>query len=274
MKVYVVNLPKDQERRTFQEKQLQHFHLDYEIINATSTEDISAQTYEKHKYDWQRPLRTVEVACYYSHQHLWKKIIDNNEPALILEDDALLSKNIPILLKELETLKNIDYINLEVVGRKKIISKESLKIPNCNSKLFRLHLDRNGTGGYILYPLGAKKLLDLEINIGIGLADAHINSCYDLLAYQIEPACIVQLDQCEQFDIIPPLAVSSNIGTQNRPKIKIKDKLHFVLKRIHSQLRQAFQHIIYILHTEKREIIIDKKDFIFSKNKDLINERS
>lgn len=272
MKIYVVNLPKDQERRVFQEKQLQHFHLDYEIINATSTEDISAQTYEKHKYDWQRPLRNVEVACYYSHQNIWKKIIDFNKPALILEDDALLSRNISILLKELETLKKIDYINLEVVGRKKLISKESLKIPNCNSKLLRLHLDRNGAGGYILYPSGAKKLLDLEMSIGIGLADAHINSCYSLLAYQIEPAYIIQLGQCEQFNIIPPLTVSSNIGTQNRPKIKIKDKLYFALKRIHSQLRQALQHIIYILHAEKREIIIDKKDFIFSKNKDLTHE--
>jgi len=273
VKIYIVNLPKDQLRREFQKKQLQHLKMDYEFINAVSTNDIDKDTYKKHQYDWQRPLRDVEVACYYSHQYLWQKIIDTDEPALILEDDALLSKNMPEILNKLSSLENIDYINLEVVGRRKLVSNEAMDLPSCNFKLYRLYMDRNGTGGYVLYPSGAKKLLNLEKKIGIGLADSHINSCYNLLAYQIEPASVIQLDQCEQYGMIPPLDIKSNIGTLKKPKIRLKDKLYFTAKRISAQLRQAFQQIIHLYHAQKREIKIDKKDFIFLKNnKDMLNE--
>ena len=272
MKTYIINLPKDKERREFQEKQLKYFHIYYEFINAVSTSDISLKTYEEHKYDWQRPLRDVEVACYYSHQHLWQKIINSNKPALILEDDVLVSKHLPEILTKLSSIQNIDYVNLEVVGRKKLISKESHNISLCHSKLYRLYLDRNGAGGYVLYPSGAKKLLDLETKIGIGLSDSHINSCYNLLAYQIEPASIIQFSQCALYGMTPPLDVKSNIDTLKKPKISIKDKLHFSAKRISAQIRQGIQFIIYIFQGEKREIKIDKEDFIFLKNKDTSNE--
>jgi hypothetical protein len=39
-------------------------------------------TYKKHAKDWQRPLKNTEVACYYSHQNAWGKIIQSNEPML------------------------------------------------------------------------------------------------------------------------------------------------------------------------------------------------
>jgi len=267
MKTYVVNLPKDKERRAFQEKQLQYFGIDYTFVHAVSTDDISEQRFVQHQYDWQRPLRKVEVACYYSHRILWKKIIETDEPALILEDDALLSRCLPEILSYFSTVKNIDYINLEVVGRKKLLAKKAEFLPMCHTKLYRLYLDRNGTGGYILYPSGAQKLLDLEMKIGIGLADAHINACTNLAAYQIEPAAVIQLDQCEKLGIIPPLEMSSNIGVQPKPVIPLKDSFYFKVKRISAQIKQAIQHVKYFFRATKKHADIRKEDFIFSKNK-------
>ena len=268
MKIYVINLPKDKERKSFQENQLKSFNLDYEIISAVTVADISKQIYEAHKNDWQRPLRDVEIACFYSHYHLWQRILEQNRPALILEDDALLSKCLPKILNDLFNEKDIDYINMEVVGRKKIVSKKSKAALSCNTQLYRLYLDRNGTGGYILYPSGAKKLLALEEKIGIGLADAHINTCTDLAGYQIEPAAVIQLDQCQKCGITPPLEGLSNIGTQEKPAKDIDKTWYFASKRMTEQLRQGFQHIRYLFHGEKREIQIRIEDFVFSKKKE------
>jgi len=123
MDIFVINLPKSIERRQFQQRQLSKLKLDYQIISAVSAKDIDNNTYQKHYYDWQRPLRKAEVACYFSHQKLWSKIIKNNQVALILEDDALLSKHTPVILQELEKYSNIDMINLEMVNRKKYVAK-------------------------------------------------------------------------------------------------------------------------------------------------------
>jgi len=264
MKIYIINLPKDKERKSFQEKQLHSLNLAYEIVPAVSVHHLSKQLCQTHQNDWQRPLRPVEIACYYSHRHLWQKILDTNEVALILEDDALLSHLLPKILDELSTLKEIDYINLEVVGRKKIVSKNPHLRLQSEATLYRLYLDRNGTGGYILYPSGARKLLALEEKIGIGLSDAHINSCYHLLAYQIEPAMVVQLDQCHQYGITPPMKGVSNIGIQKKPPIENNQKWYFIRKRIQAQLRQGFQHILYFFQSKKREITLCIEDFTFS----------
>ena len=73
-----------------------------------SAEDISKDTYKKHYYDWQRPLRKAEVACYFSHRSAWDKVIKSKKPALILEDDAefMGSKNKEKIVTALNWLKN------------------------------------------------------------------------------------------------------------------------------------------------------------------------
>ena len=184
MNIFVINLSGAIKRRQFQKQQLLELGLEYKILEAASIDDISNEIYKKHYYDWQRPLRNTEVACYFSHKSAWNKIIKNDQPALILEDDALLSKCVPELLKSLTNKKNVDLISLEVAGRKKWISKFGQDIA-CNSKLFRLYQDRNGAAGYILWPSGAKKLLQYEMENGIALADAQIASCNTLLSLSL-----------------------------------------------------------------------------------------
>ena len=128
MKIFVINLPNAIERRQFQEEQLSKLDLDYEILKATSIDDISDETYDKHYFDWQRPLRNTEVACYFSHRSAWQKILDRNMPALVLEDDALLSKYTAEILDSVNELSHIDLVQFEVRSRKKLIKKHFGKI--------------------------------------------------------------------------------------------------------------------------------------------------
>jgi len=261
LNIFVINLPGSDERRQFQKQQLFELGLGYRILNAISIDDIKKETYKKHYFDWQRQLRNAEVACYFSHRSVWQKIIKNNMPALILEDDAVLSNCVPELLKSFENKKNVDFINLEVAGRKKWISKIGENIVG-NSKLFRLYQDRNGAAGYVLWPSGAKKLLQYEMDNGIALADAQIASCDTLLSYQIEPAAIIQLNQCNNYDLPNTLSNTIQVSTVSHPN-NPKVHLIFWIKRIIAQIKLGM-HIgilLFFRKAKRRYIKLNKEDF-------------
>ncbi len=259
MQIFVINLSSATERNMLQKNQLTELGLKYNILNAISAEDISKDTYKKHYHDWQRPLSKNEVACYFSHRSAWSRVIKSKKPALILEDDAILSIFLPELLDCLNKIKNTDLINLENRSRKKFVSRSYLDIV-CNSKLLRLYQDRTGAAGYILWPSGAKKLIQFEINNGIGLADAQITSCHSIKAFQVEPSPIIQLDQCIDYGIensytkvITKSTVSSN---QN-----YKGGIYFIIKRLLHQIKLAFRQLYILTKSQRRYIEIKKSDF-------------
>jgi len=259
VQIFVINLPDAVKRRKLQKDQLTKLGLEYTVLEASSVKDISEATYKKHYFDWQRPLRNTEVACYYSHRSAWDRVIKSQKPALILEDDAILSIFLPELLDSLNKIKSTDLINLENRSRKKFVSKSHMDI-KCNSKLLRLYQDRTGAAGYILWPSGANKLIQLEKNSGIGLADAHITSCHSLKAYQVEPSPIIQLDQCEEYGI-------SNIysNTVSKSTVSTRDNYrggaYFILKRLVYQLRLALRQIFLLTKSQRRYISIRNSDF-------------
>jgi glycosyl transferase family 25 len=258
MQILIINLANATARRKFQKSQLKNLGLSYQILNAISTDDISDKIYKYHYFDWQRPLRNVEVACYYSHRSAWQKIINNNKPALIIEDDALLSKHSAEVLESLAGFTDADFVQLEIRNRKKLIAKEGIKITP-RHKLHRLYLDRTGAAGYVLWPTGAKKLIEHENKHGIGLADAHITACYNLVGYQVEPAVIIQLDQCQNYQITPPIETDSHI--LNQPKPIYENKLFFKFKRITSQFGMLFRQISSIFIAKRRYIKLNKTHF-------------
>jgi glycosyl transferase family 25 len=263
MKILVINLPKSKKRLEFQKKQMEKLGLDYEIIKAVCALDFRPKSHSFEIHRWQRPLRDVEIACYASHRLTWDKIIRMNKPALIIEDDALLSSEVPRLLQEFESYDDhADLINLEVRSRKKFVSIHGKKINN-HSKIYNLYQDRTGAAGYVLWPSGAEKLLQCEYNKGIALADAHITACPTLVSYQVEPAAIVQLDQCSLYKIniesgnLEVLS-RSNISSQYVPKGSVK----FKLRRIMAQIQIGLRVLTVILKTRRRYIKVNSSDFI------------
>jgi glycosyl transferase, family 25 len=259
VQIFVINLPDAVKRRKLQKDQLTKLGLEYKILIATSVEDISEATYKKHYFDWQRPLRKTEVACYYSHRSAWERVIRSGEPALILEDDAILSIFLPELLCSLNKIKSTDLINLENRSRKKFVSKSYIGIA-CNSKLLRLYQDRTGAAGYILWPTGAHKLIQLEKNSGIGLADAHITACHALKAYQVEPSPIIQLDHCKEYGISNTYSQTVSKSTVSNP-YNYRGGGYFILKRLLYQLKLAFRQLCLLTKSQRRYISIRNSDF-------------
>jgi len=235
MTILIISLTGAKQRREFQIQQLSALNLEFKFLDATSVDDVDETIYKQYFQDWQRPLKTTEVACYFSHQHAWKEVIQSNQPALILEDDVLLSKCVPELLADLIDRKGVDLINFENRGRKKFVSRSSENIA-CNSKLLRLYLDTTGAAGYLLWPSGAKKLLECEANKGLALADAQIYNCRSLKSFQVEPSPIIQLDMAEHYGIkhnFDKKLIKSSVSSRTR----LNNNLLFKFKRIWAQLK-------------------------------------
>ena len=259
MEILIINLVSSSKRKKFQQQQLAKLNLRYAFVIAISVNDIDNSTYEKHYYDWQRPLSKAEMACYFSHKKLWLKIIDNNQPALILEDDALLSKHTANVLKILTHHKNIDLVNLEVYARKKYVGKASKKLDN-QHKLLRLYQNRAGAGAYVLYPTGAKKLLQHQQQKGIALADAFIHNCQALRSYQVEPALAVQSMFCVHYGI-KQKNIAANQSIINITNIAEKHVFIFRIKRIITQIKLGFYKLGLLYKTNKRYIKLNKNHF-------------
>jgi len=268
LKIILINLKASTERLDFQRDQFRKLGLTYEVVKAVSNDDLSSKDLEELTFGWERPLRSVELACFMSHKEAWKTVFKSDEPALILEDDALLSKHIKELLASLKKKSYCDLVTLEVRGRKKIVAKKG-NILSPNHMLIELYQDRTGAAGYVLWPSGAKKLLDKAAKSKPALADAFITSCYKLSAFQIEPASIIQLDQCDAYHVPCEHSTRSTISTQN--KINLQDlntasSLRYKYRRIYSQLRMGLRQLSTMRNSQKRYIKLEASEFMGSTN--------
>ena len=267
MKILIINLPASIERLHFQQKQFSKLGLVFEILPAVSITNISEQQYQQQAFGWQRPLRKVELACFLSHKTAWEKVVELNQPCLILEDDAVLVKNSREVLESIEKNKfsDIDLINLEVRSRKKIVSKQpKVSLLNGQFKLFELYQERTGTGGYMIYPSGAKKLLTRLQNVSPAPADAFIFSDYSLNSLQIEPALLIQEDQMVAYGLTDQLQLDSIIGRSEHHKPvyhSLSEKIVFKQRRLVGQLAMAIRYIQVMPKAEKRFIALNKTDF-------------
>jgi glycosyl transferase family 25 len=239
MKVLVINLDSASTRMEFQCNQLNQLGLNFERLSAYQIKDNTNEIYVKYHATWQRPLSISEVSCFFSHKTAWDKVIEADSPMLILEDDALLTECVTSLLGKLDNLKNVDYINLETRGnnKKKQLAKKATQHFG-DIEMIRLYQGRSGAAGYVIWPSGAKKLIAKMQKEGIAIADKFINSDYNLLAYQIEPALIIQLDQCQLHGITSPIAIKTSI-LASPESVTISNRMFwlFSIRRIVGQLK-------------------------------------
>jgi glycosyl transferase family 25 len=258
MNVLVINLNSATQRMEFQNAQLNQLGLKYERLVASRIENETDEKFVKYHATWQRPMSVAEVSCFFSHKAAWERVIEANSPMLILEDDALLADSVPNLLGELERQTNVDYVNLEGRGinKKKQLAKVATKRFG-DYKMTRLYQGRSGAAGYIMWPSGAKKLIGKMQEEGIAIADKFINSNYKLIAYQIEPAPIIQLDQCELHGMIAPISVETSIGNRP-PPASTTSKMFWVysVRRIIGQLRIGVNQLQNRQHSTRRNVAI------------------
>jgi len=255
MNIYIINLSTAHERAAFQEKQFLKLGLKYETVNAVTIADVSESYYKRVAFDWERPLSRAEVSCYLSHQSIWQRVIDENQPALILEDDAYVCDDLAQLLNEMSEM-SVNYINLETRSRKKVVSK-NIEHEICGYTLRRLYYGGTGAAAYLLWPEGARRLLAMERDSGFALADAQICRTRMGGALQVDCAAAIQLDCCDRYQMASPHQTQSTLAnTRYQQKMAGPLKIYFKLRRLRSQLALGIINLKVIFGgVERREIM-------------------
>jgi len=257
MKALVLNQDSQTQRMAFQTEQLRGLGIDFQRVPAAAINGTDDPIYKKLYNKWQRPMTVAEVSCFLSHINIWEIVISNNEPMLVLEDDAWLDENISDVLEELKHSTDIDYVTLEGarLNKKKLLSKKPVNTFS-DVDLYRLYKGRSGSAGYVIWPSGAVKLLEVASKGKAAIADRFINSHFALNAYQIEPAPIIQLDQCAFHDIEPPIEVKSTITTKTKAELKFADKVRYKTRRIIGECNIGLNFLRHTHHANRRHVEI------------------
>jgi glycosyl transferase family 25 len=195
--IYIISLASANQRRSFQDSQSKKLSFEPIWLKAYGIDDFSDDIYLQHAFDWQRPLLKTEVGCFLSHLDAWKKIADSDFPSVVLEDDVILTASSIQAFERLSTFESADIINLEAVGKKQV----SYTCEYNSLLLRKLILNSSGAGAYMLWPSGAKKLLNNYQSKGAALADAFINETRSLSSWQIVPAVVIQQCMLPYYDL-------------------------------------------------------------------------
>lgn len=107
MKAFVINLKSNPERRAFMKEQLERLGIDYEFFDAMVGSEYCS---DPRWYDAEgamrlegRHLKPGEVGCALSHAAVYAEIVRRGLPwALVIEDDAMLHKDLPAVLERLQ----------------------------------------------------------------------------------------------------------------------------------------------------------------------------
>ena len=240
MEALFINLKSSTDRLKFQKKQLESLGINYSVIEAIEASQLDEDFYKEKSMSWERPLRRSELACCISHVLAWNKVIKDNKPYLILEDDAILHNDTPSALNALHGINSYDCVNFETRNRKKVISKIKISIFKCYA-LSKIICNKSGAAAYLLWPSGAKILYNYYKKEGAALADSILANCDNFKHFQIVPALAVQIDCCSNYNINPPIKTASNISLQPKPTTNIS--IIFSYRRLRGQCKTFFRQL-------------------------------
>ncbi|WP_237386236.1 glycosyltransferase family 25 protein [Xenorhabdus sp. Sc-CR9] len=161
MKIFVINLEKDNDRRKSIQDQLQKVNLNAEFINAVYGKGLTNEQLHKACPDFDKISLTLgEVGCSMSHISIYKDMIDKNIPiALILEDDVIFDNSLVSVLSHLDKDSQSFSSNPYVFLLNKTNEYfNSFKEPLIDNYDIVNVIDSAGTFGYVLNLTAAKKL--------------------------------------------------------------------------------------------------------------------
>lgn len=257
MQALVINMKESQDRWSFMAKQLQELGLSYSRLEAYDLSTLSVEEFERYSQSWERPLRKAEVGCFLSHKSVWQKVVKENKPYLVLEDDVLISKDIVDVLSYFDQTNEYGLINFETTHRQKLIGNSEVRI-NHKYSLRRLFHNKTGSAAYIIWPFLAKKLLAKYSDQKAALADAAIyTNFFKLKQFQITPALAVQFQYSKFFSIESPFKDSSSIASNPRPK---KTSLMFKYRRYRIQLSIAMVQFLNFFSAKYTKVKFGKSN--------------
>lgn len=153
--IFWINLDSRPDRRQFMETQFEGLGLASERIAAVTPETLDAQIRA-------RSLRLApsELCVTASHAVAWGRLLERGlTHALVLEDDACLSRTLPSFLAEASALvTELDLVRIET-GRRRVRLGPVSHALRCGVTLRRAHSGQWGTAGYVISRRAAERML-------------------------------------------------------------------------------------------------------------------
>ena len=245
MKIYVINLDSAKDRMAFLQKQMDELGLAFERFRAVPANELPANFIAKayHNWFWKRLPALWEISLLYNHLEIYKKIIESNAPALVLEDDAILTADTKGALEAIEglNLKKIDYICVEASAARRLVSEKKQSIGYKNHHLVKAYVNDSASAGYILYPSGAKRLLKFAKR-NATVVDKFINTSVNGLKQYVLVPC--PIDQNLDFRSSGIETSAGGMPKRNRAKRSIF-RLTQNIKKIFLKICLFAQYEVY-----------------------------
>ncbi|WP_111978239.1 glycosyltransferase family 25 protein [Algibacillus agarilyticus] len=238
-KIFIINLPSSTERLAQIKQQCDALGLRFDRVDAVRGSELPASekaryynpNVNKQKYDKQ--LNDGEIGCYLSHVSCWQQVVDNKlDFALILEDDAILTTNIPLFIQKIQTLtQNWDYIKLSHGSKTKTV-KNTLALGDNLSLHTCLKLPSTTTGQFVSQS-GAQKLLAHAFPIARPV-DVDIQHWFEksLKVFVVRPFPVLNGDFGSEIN-----NVKARLSEPKRPFAKLWLKIKFESKLLLAQYR-------------------------------------
>ena len=194
MKIFFINLDRSEDRLGFILNQFAESHLRENLVRwpgIDGSKDALDQYYTqvdqtKSNKLKGRDLTTGQIGCYASHYEIWNRVLENNEAAIILEDD------IDIEINRLEDFvsccqdlsENIECLRLFPNSTKRA---KKITVDSCYYFSISKHTrGPMGAQGYYLTPKGAEKFLNsstswfLPVDLYMDAFWIHKVDCYGI----------------------------------------------------------------------------------------------
>ncbi len=157
MKIYAINLASQTEKKNYIINECKKLNLDIDIFDGVYGAELSEEYLKSNVLDYPNCYLTRgEIGCALSHIKIYEDIIKNNLPyAMILEDDAVLSSQLPNFIADFEKFNTKEGIFLLIDDFKYIVNK---KIKIGSFDIYPVE-SATTTTGYILTLEAAKSMV-------------------------------------------------------------------------------------------------------------------
>ncbi len=168
---FVINLPRDSERRAHIESELARVGLDATFVPGLDGDHLTPD--DLARYD-ERKCRRVygvdmvgaELGCYLSHYRLFQHVVDEElDAALILEDDVTFEDDVVDVLQKLEDLRRdwkvvrLSTMRRSLVDRAPDRGRDVDRLTH-KYRILRLRTHVLGASAYVITRTGALRMLD------------------------------------------------------------------------------------------------------------------
>ena len=180
MKAFLINLASRSDRLEEFKKNNDGKAEQFSVFKAIDGRDLDYSKLKEAGFDtdkfWRDPqlervLTWGEIGCFLSHYKLWEHIALSEEPHLIIEDDAVLDKDLNEIVPYLGSHELLYLAHLEM-KRNGVVALSDDLIRPC----YPYH-----TTAYILTPSGARKLISTDIRHNIIPVDEYLPRMIDKL---------------------------------------------------------------------------------------------